>query len=45
MQDRKKKTKKQIKLQDLKPKKDAKGGFIMQGPHRGQGPRDTQNLN
>jgi hypothetical protein len=27
MQDKKKKTKKQIKVQDLKPKKDAKGGF------------------
>jgi len=26
MQDKKKKTKKQIKVQDLKPKKDAKGG-------------------
>ena len=26
MQDKQKKTKKQIKVQDLKPKKDAKGG-------------------
>jgi hypothetical protein len=30
MQDKNKKTKKQIKVQDLKPKKDAKGGFSVQ---------------
>jgi hypothetical protein len=30
MKDKNKKTKKQIKVQDLKPKKDAKGGF---NPH------------
>ena len=30
MQDKKKKTKKQIKVQDLKPSKDAKGGFNVQ---------------
>ena len=27
MQDKKKKTKKQIRIQDLKPRKDAKGGM------------------
>jgi hypothetical protein len=36
MQDKKKKTKKQIKVQDLKPSKDAKGGFIVAG-HQAQG--------
>jgi hypothetical protein len=35
MQDKKKKTKKQIRVQDLKPKKDAKGGVHGQDVHQG----------
>jgi hypothetical protein len=31
MQDKRKKTKKQIKVHDLKPKKDAKGGHMLFG--------------
>jgi hypothetical protein len=39
MQDKKKKTKKQIKVQDLKPSKDAKGGVVASGPgHQVSGP-------
>jgi hypothetical protein len=37
MQDKKKRTKKQIRVQDLKPKKDAKGGV--------HGPNFNQNFN
>ena len=33
MRDKKKKTKKQIKVQDLKPKKDAKGGVSVRSPN------------
>jgi hypothetical protein len=44
MRDKKKKT---IKVRDLKPVKDAKGGFTYQGPrqqapHRQQGPTRTR---
>jgi hypothetical protein len=33
MQGKKKKTKKQIKVQDLKPRKEAKGGMPQSPPH------------
>ena len=33
-----KETKKNIKVRDLKPKKDAKGGFAFMGSHKQQGP-------
>ena len=37
---------KKIKVRDLKPKKDAKGGFTYQGPHQQgphqQGPRPSR---
>jgi hypothetical protein len=45
MQDKRKKTKKQIKVHDLKPKKDAKGGFKLQSPgggHQITGPHPQQ---
>ena len=44
MQDKRKKTKKQSKVRDLKPKKDAKGGMLACGPgsHGTQGPRGVQ---
>jgi hypothetical protein len=32
MQDKKNKTKKNIKARDLKPRKDAKGGYTYSGP-------------
>ncbi|HEY4273757.1 MAG TPA: hypothetical protein VGM65_17290 [Candidatus Udaeobacter sp.] len=35
MQDKNKKTKKQIKVRDLKPSKDAKGGVVVTGPGHG----------
>ena len=40
MQDKKKKT--NIKVRDLKPKKDAKGGFNSQIPRGVQAPRGVQ---
>ncbi len=35
---KRKKTKKQIKVQDLKPKKDAKGGMFLGPQPKGAGP-------
>ena len=37
-----KETKKTIKVRDLKPKKDAKGGFNTQAPHGVQAAHDVQ---
>jgi hypothetical protein len=42
MQDKKKKTKKEIKVRDLKPRKDAKGGMLACGPGGTQAPSGTQ---
>jgi len=39
MRDKKKKT---IKVRDLKPSKDAKGGHAVQGARRQQGPTGTR---
>ena len=40
-----KETKKSIKVRDLKPKKDAKGGVVMSGPNRPANNQISRNQN